>query len=79
MIAGPASPTCEILRDASDEGHVSGPDDDALIAHCRRLIGGYKVPRRFRFIEAMPTSEMGKILKSDLRRRVTPRGNAADP
>ena len=40
-----------------------------LIAHCRRLIGGYKVPRQFRFIEAMPKSAMGKILKSDLRRR----------
>ena len=44
-----------------------GPN--ALIAHCRRFIGGYKVPRQFRFIEAMPKSAMGKILKSELRRR----------
>ena len=48
---------------------VSEDGPDALIAHCRRLIGGYKVPRQFRFIEAMPKSAMGKILKSDLRRR----------
>ena len=48
---------------------VSEDGPEALIAHCRRLIGGYKVPRQFRFIEAMPKSAMGKILKSELRRR----------
>ena len=42
---------------------------DALVAHCRGLIGGYKVPRRFRFVDALPKSAMGKTLKAELRRR----------
>ena len=43
--------------------------EDALIEHCRRFIGGYKVPRRFRFVDALPKSAMGKPLKAELRRR----------
>ncbi len=42
--------------------------EDDVIAHCRARIGGYKVPRRMAFIEAMPKSAMGKILKNELRR-----------
>ena len=41
----------------------------ALVAHCRTRIGGYKTPRRYRFVDALPKSAMGKILKEDLRRR----------
>ncbi|MBL8386240.1 MAG: AMP-binding protein [Burkholderiales bacterium] len=40
-----------------------------LIAHCRGRIGGYKIPRRFAFVEALPKSALGKVLKADLRRR----------
>ncbi len=43
--------------------------EDALVEHCRRFIGGYKVPRRFRFVDALPKSAMGKTLKAELRRR----------
>ena len=42
--------------------------EDDVIAHCRKRIGGYKVPRRMAFVEAMPKSAMGKILKNELRR-----------
>lgn len=48
---------------------ASGEGEAALIAHCRRHIGGYKVPRRYRFVDALPRSAMGKTLKADLRRR----------
>ena len=41
---------------------------DEIIAHCRSYIGGYKIPRRITFIDAMPKSAMGKILKNVLRR-----------
>ncbi len=44
------------------------PTEDDIIAHCRERIGGYKVPRRMAFVEAMPKSAMGKILKNELRR-----------
>ena len=36
--------------------------EDALIEHCRRFVGGYKVPRRFRFVDALPRSALGKPL-----------------
>ena len=43
-------------------------DEQAMIAHCREHIGGYKIPRRYDFIDAMPKNAMGKILKNELRR-----------
>lgn len=43
------------------------PSSETLIAHCRNHIGGYKVPRRFAFVGALPRSAMGKVLKADLR------------
>ena len=42
--------------------------EDDIITHCRERIGGYKVPRRMAFVEEMPKSAMGKILKNELRR-----------
>jgi len=42
--------------------------DEELVAHCRGRIGGYKIPRRYVFIEELPKSEMNKILKNELRR-----------
>jgi len=44
-------------------------DADTLIAHCRPLIAGFKLPRRIEFVETLPKSAMGKILKTDLRAR----------
>ena len=42
---------------------------DALIAHCRNLIAGFKCPRSVSFrVAPMPLSGAGKILKTDLRK-----------
>ncbi|CAN0406138.1 unnamed protein product, partial [Phaeothamnion confervicola] len=41
---------------------------EEIIAHCRGRIGGYKIPRRVKFVDALPKSAMGKVLKQDLRR-----------
>ncbi|NQV57323.1 MAG: AMP-binding protein [Rhodospirillales bacterium] len=38
-----------------------------IIEHCRGKIGGYKIPRQMDFVEKMPKSAMGKILKTELR------------
>jgi len=46
-------------------GIDAGPD--ALIAHCRSLIAGYKCPRSIEFIDALPLSGAGKVLKTTLR------------
>jgi long-chain acyl-CoA synthetase len=41
---------------------------DELVAHCRTLIGGYKVPRSVEFRgEALPTTPVGKVRKNVLR------------
>ena len=58
-----------VVVPAPDSGLAAGSGAERLVAHCRRLIGGYKIPRRFRFVDALPKSAMGKILKAELRRR----------
>jgi long-chain acyl-CoA synthetase len=44
------------------------PTEGELISHCRRHIGGFKIPRRMAFVEALPRSAVGKVLKRELRR-----------
>ena len=50
---------------------VRKPGQDAsatdLIAHCKKLIAGYKSPRSVDFIDALPLSGAGKVLKTKLR------------
>ncbi len=43
-------------------------NEEEIIEHCRVHIGGYKIPRRMAFVEELPKSAMGKILKNELRR-----------
>jgi long-chain acyl-CoA synthetase len=38
-----------------------------MIAHCRRALTAYKVPKEVRFLDALPKSNVGKILRKDLR------------
>lgn len=38
-----------------------------LIAHCRQNLTGYKVPKQVAFIDEMPKSNVGKILRRELR------------
>jgi acyl-CoA synthetase (AMP-forming)/AMP-acid ligase II len=43
-------------------------DQDVIVAHCRELIAGYKLPRSIDFHdEALPKSGAGKLLKRQLR------------
>ena len=41
---------------------------EEIISHCRKHIGGYKIPRKIVFVDSLPRSAMGKVLKQDLRR-----------
>jgi len=38
--------------------------------HCRRHIGGYKVPRHVVFLDVLPRSALGKVLKHELKQRL---------
>jgi long-chain acyl-CoA synthetase len=41
----------------------------SLEAHCRTRLAGFKVPRHWRFLSALPRNAAGKILKRDLREK----------
>jgi acyl-CoA synthetase (AMP-forming)/AMP-acid ligase II len=40
----------------------------ALEQHCRVTLSGYKVPKQYRFVPALPRNAGGKVLKTELRR-----------
>jgi fatty-acyl-CoA synthase len=44
---------------------------DGLREHCRARLAGFKVPKTFTVLDALPRSSMGKVLKDDLRASVT--------
>jgi len=50
---------------------VKAPDatltDEQIVAHCRLDLASYKVPKQVRFLDALPKSTVGKILRKDLR------------
>lgn len=51
---------------------------DELVAHCRRSLANYKVPRRVEFAESeLPKSGSGKILKRVLREKYWTKGERA--
>jgi acyl-CoA synthetase (AMP-forming)/AMP-acid ligase II len=40
-----------------------------LIDHCRKLIASYKKPKSIRFVDALPRTGTGKVMKGELRKR----------
>jgi long-chain acyl-CoA synthetase len=52
----------------------------ALIAHCRESLTAYKVPKLVEFLDELPKSNVGKVLRRELRERgagkVSPRDAA---
>ena len=45
----------------------SAASEAELLAHCRERLAGFKVPKRVRFVDALPMSAMNKVLKDELR------------
>jgi len=52
---------------------VLKPDQQAseaeILAHARKRIAGYKLPKSIDFVDALPRTPSGKILKRELRER----------
>jgi long-chain acyl-CoA synthetase len=76
--AHPAVRDCAVIGIPNDEwgesvhavvvlkdGQTASAKD--IIDHCRTLIAGYKVPRSVDFLDALPLSGAGKIMKNVLR------------
>jgi long-chain acyl-CoA synthetase len=47
---------------------------DALIAHCRSRIAGYKCPKSVDFVDELPRNPSGKVLKKEIRKAYWPKG-----
>lgn len=45
------------------------PDEAEILQHCRRHLGGFKVPKSVDFVESLPKGGTGKILKKVLREK----------
>jgi acyl-CoA synthetase (AMP-forming)/AMP-acid ligase II len=43
-------------------------DEAELIAHCRHHLAGYKVPRQYAVVDALPRNPSGKVLRTELRK-----------
>ena len=44
------------------------PTLESIQAHCRTRIAGYKIPRSVELRDSLPTSSVGKVLKTELRK-----------
>ena len=42
--------------------------DEMIMDHCRENLTGYKVPRQITYLEDLPKSNVGKILRRELRK-----------
>jgi long-chain acyl-CoA synthetase len=53
-----------IVKNPEVEGELT---KEAVIAHCKGLLTDYKVPKSIVFVDTLPKSPVGKILRKDLR------------
>jgi long-chain acyl-CoA synthetase len=44
------------------------PSQQELIRHCKERLAHYKVPRKLEFVESLPLSATGKVLRRELRK-----------
>ncbi|WP_024550205.1 long-chain-fatty-acid--CoA ligase FadD [Siccibacter turicensis] len=69
--AGVSGETVKIFVVKKEEGLTQ----EALITFCRRHLTGYKVPKLVEFRDELPKSNVGKILRRELRDEATKPGN----
>lgn len=69
-IGVPDDRTGEALRVYVVKAPSAEASEDSIIAHCRKELAGYKVPRQIEFIDELPKSNVGKILRRELRQAI---------
>ena len=67
-IGVPHDRTGEALRVYVVKAPGAQTSEDEIVAHCRKALAGYKVPRQIVFADALPKSNVGKILRRELRK-----------
>ena len=79
LAAHPAIAACAVIAAPDEEWgervHAvivpragEAPSPESITAHCRTLIAGYKLPRSFDFVDALPLTAAGKVDKNALRK-----------
>jgi long-chain acyl-CoA synthetase len=66
-VGRPDEKTGEAVRLFVAKAPGAALSEDDMIAHCRRELTAYKVPKEVCFVHALPKSAVGKILRKDLR------------
>jgi fatty-acyl-CoA synthase len=64
-----------VLRPGQDTQGTQGTEQvtaEALIAHCRERLAGFKTPKEIVFLDALPRNPSGKVLKRELRQAPVP-------
>jgi long-chain acyl-CoA synthetase len=51
----------------------------AVLAHARQSLTGYKVPRHVEFVDDLPKTNVGKVLRRALKERAGPQDSASPP
>ena len=49
-----------------DDPGAGEPTPAELIAFCRDQLGGFKIPRQYRFVPELPRTSLGKVRKYEL-------------
>ncbi len=66
MIGVPDEKSGEAVR-AFVVASAPAPSAEAIQAHCRETLSAYKVPSTIVFVDELPKSPIGKILRRELR------------
>jgi long-chain acyl-CoA synthetase len=67
-IGVPDTKTGEAVRVYVVKAPFADPTAEEIIAHCRRELAAYKVPKQIHFVDSLPKSNVGKILRRELRK-----------
>ncbi len=66
-VGAPNEKTGEVVQLFVAKAPGAAVSEADVLAHCRRLLAAYKVPKQVSFLDALPKSAVGKILRRELR------------